>query len=92
MNSRIRVVFHGTREGFERLLKVDKDELSKITGLKVISVEENEAVHVVLTRHEGYTEFRTSHTPNQCGSDPISVEEQERRIRERFPGCTIEII
>jgi len=54
-----------------------------------------EPIHVVLTKHEGYTEFRTSHSPNRTGSEPMDVTEIEqfvRAIRAMYPGCTVEII
>lgn len=36
---KVRLVLHGTEAGLERLLKADKEKLSKAIGHKIISIE-----------------------------------------------------
>lgn len=40
MNTHIRIQFHGTKAGFERLKAIDPEKLSKELGVKVLGIEE----------------------------------------------------
>ena len=49
-------------------------------------------IHIVLTKRNGYTEFRTSHTPNRTGSEPCGVEETIERLRKVYGHFSYEVL
>jgi hypothetical protein len=50
----------------------------------------SEPIHVVLTCYNGYTVFRTS--DKRSGSEPLGLDDMIAKMKEMFPGCTMEVL